>query len=102
MKAVVLAVLISIAALLSSTQADQRLDNCGYISDMARAVMMARQAGMTARELREMDTDFPSLVETLIISAWTEYDRMADPEWQAFVVGEFADEWYVVCLRASQ
>ena len=101
MKAVVLAVLILIAAIVPA-QADQRLSNCGYISDMARAVMMARQAGMTARELREMETDFPDLIERLIISAWSEYDRMADPEWQEFVIDEFADEWYVVCLMASQ
>ena len=101
MKSVVLAVLIMFAAIVPA-QADQRLSNCGYISDMARAVMMARQAGMTARELREMETDFPDLIERLIISAWAEYDRMADPEWQEFVIGEFADEWYVVCLMASQ
>ena len=101
MKAFVLAVLIMFAAIVPA-QADQRLSNCGYISDMARAVMMARQAGMTARELREMDTQFPDLIERLIISAWSEYDRMADPEWQEFVIGEFADEWYVVCLMASQ
>jgi len=70
---------------------------CSDISDTAKAVMNARQAGVPTAKLMEVAGDNKGM-ETMIIQAY-ERPRYNSPEYKARASVDFAETWYVTCVR---
>lgn len=74
--------------------------NCEEISGLSKSVMHARQDGIGMVKVMEVAEGFP-LMEEMVIAA---YDQPAysTPEIQRRTIRDFADEWYLACIKARR
>lgn len=70
---------------------------CPKISQLARSVMTARQAGVPMRQAMEIAE---SDVTVHVVTDAYGYSAFTLPEFQEKVIQEFEDSWYLKCVKS--
>lgn len=91
-----------IAALLLAIGTNAHADDswkakCADISKTARVVMEARQASVPMDKIMDAVGGNPGM-ETMIIQAY-EQPRYGSAEYKARAAADFAETWYMTCVR---
>jgi 3-hydroxyisobutyrate dehydrogenase-like beta-hydroxyacid dehydrogenase len=103
MKTILAAIALSMA--LSGpamARQDRQTQNCADIAELAEAMMLARQGGVslaTAMEIAASDPTLRNITETMARMAWSE-TRWLSVEAQRRAVSDFRDRIHLLCLGA--
>lgn len=90
---------LAFLAVLATGAAHAEPAKCEQVAEAAKLIMDARQNGAALQDMLDVAGDNELLIE-MSVEAY-ENPRYSTAEYKRRAVGDYRDQWHVMCLRAK-